>query len=423
MVDPDLQAVFVALQADGDPAHALLCVGGCVRDVLMDRPVVDVDLATIHPPDVTLARLNAAGIDVLEIGIEHGTVVARFEQKLFQITTLRVDVETDGRHATVAYTDDWAADASRRDFTINALYADLDGHVFDPLGGMADVEGRRVRFIGDANARIEEDALRILRFFRFHAQFDSAAFDPDGLAACRAHFDMFANLSGERIRDELFKILLSPATGWMLNHMEYLDFFLELFPADERPELAFSLAFIGARERALDEADPLRRLAMLLPDPEGAASAAARLHLSNAATARLTTMASIPPGMTPKLYPHTRKLRLYDLGADAWRDAVILSWARAEARAAEFAEVDVADDSDWLELLRFPETWSPPIFPLQGADVLAFGVPQGPEIGRHLAAVENWWMIRDFKPDHSACVAKLKRRLLWVGLRRRVGLG
>ena len=127
--------------------------------------------------------------------------------------------------------------------------------------------------------------------------------------------------------------------------------------------------------------------------------------------------------MTPKLYPHTRKLRLYDLGADAWRDAVILSWARAEARAAEFAEVDVADDSDWLELLRFPETWSPPIFPLQGADVLAFGVPQGPEIGRHLAAVENWWMIRDFKPDHSACVAKLKRRLLWVGLRRRVGLG
>ena len=145
MADPDLQAVFAALQGDGDPVPSVLCVGGCVRDVLMDRPVVDVDLATIHPPDITMARLAAAGIDVLEIGIEHGTVVARFGHKLFQITTLRVDVETDGRHAQVAYTDDWTADASRRDFTMNALYADLDGNVFDPLGGMADVEARRVR--------------------------------------------------------------------------------------------------------------------------------------------------------------------------------------------------------------------------------------------------------------------------------------
>lgn len=423
MADRDLHAVFAALQGAGDPVPAILCVGGCVRDALMDRPVVDVDLATVHPPDVTLARLTAAGIAVLEIGIEHGTVVARFGHKLFQITTLRVDVETYGRHARVAYTDDWAADASRRDFTMNALYADLDGNVYDPLGGADDIAARRVRFIGNADERIQEDALRILRFFRFHAQFDSAAFDSDGLAACRAHFDMLANLSGERIRDELFKILLSPATGWMLDHMEYLDFFLELFPADEKPELAYSLAFIGARERALDEADPLRRLAMLLPDREGAVSAAARLHLSNADTARLTAMASIPPGMTPKLYPHTRKLRLYDLGADAWRDAVILSWARAEARAAEFAEADVAEDSDWLELLRFPETWPVPVFPLLGADVLACGVPQGPEIGRHLAAVENWWMIRDFKPDHAACVARLRRRLRWAGFWKRLGLG
>ena len=149
MADRDLHAVFAALQGASDPAPSVLCVGGCVRDALMDRPVVDVDLATVHPPDVTLARLKAAGIGVLGIGIEHGTVVARFGHKLFQITTLRVDVETDGRHARVAYTNDWETDASRRDFTMNALYTDLDGNVYDPLGGADDIAARRVRFIGD----------------------------------------------------------------------------------------------------------------------------------------------------------------------------------------------------------------------------------------------------------------------------------
>lgn len=424
MADRDLHAVFAALQGAGDPVPAVLCVGGCVRDALMGRPVVDVDLATIHPPDITLARLKAAGIDVLEIGIEHGTVVARFGHKLFQITTLRVDVETDGRHAKVAYTDDWTADASRRDFTMNALYGDLDGNVFDPLDGMADVDARRVRFIGDPDARIEEDALRILRFFRFHAQFNSLSYDAQGLAACRARFELLARLSSERIRDELFKILLAPATDRLLNEIEFLDLFLELFPAEEKPELAFSLAFIAARENALAMPDPLRRLAMLLPDPEGAAAAAARLRLSNADAARLNAMAAIPPGLTPKLYPHTRKLRLYALGPDAWRDAVILSWAQAEARAAEFPDHgEVPPEADWLDLLRFPETWAVPVFPLQGADVIAAGVAQGPEVGRHLAAVENWWMIRDFRPDHAACVARLRRRLRWVGFWRRLGLG
>lgn len=432
MADPDLRAVFAALQGAGDPVPAVLCVGGCVRDVLMDRPVVDVDLATIHPPDVTLARLAAAGIDALEIGIEHGTVIARFGQKMFQITTLRMDVETDGRHATVAYTDDWAADASRRDFTMNALYADLDGNVYDPLGGADDIAERRVRFIGDANDRIEEDALRILRFFRFHAQFDLPAFDAEGLAACRAQFDLLANLSGERIREELFKILLAPADGRILNGPAFRDLFEALFPVDAT---RLYLAFVATREDALGMPDPLRRLSVLVPDPASAVAAADRLRLSNDDAARLTALAVIPPGMTPKLYPHTRKLRLYALGPDLWRDAVILSWARAEAVVAlkdwanegslarRPSDGQVLPDADWLELLNFPEAWPVPKFPLQGSDVLAFGVPQGPEIGRHLAAVENWWMIRDFKPDHAACVARLRRRLRWAGFWKRLGLG
>ena len=421
MADRDLRAIFAALQASGDPEPALLCVGGCGRDALMDRPVVDVDLATVHPPHIVTARLAAAGINLLQIGIAHGTVVARFGRKLFQITTLRVDVETDGRHATVAYTDDWTADASRRDFTINALYADLDGNLFDPLGGIPDVQAPQVRFIGDPKARIEEDALRILRFFRFHAQFDLPALDAPGLAACRQQLDQLLNLTGERVREELFKILMTPATGWMRKHIEYIDLFQALFPAETRPEVGFTLPFIVAREDALDMRDPLRRLAMLTPDPDVAAAAATRLNLSKAEGARLKSMAASPPGMTPKLYPHTRKLRLYALGVEAWQDAVILSWARAESAAAECSDFEVSPEVDWLELLRFPEVWPVPAFPLKGSDVRALGVVEGPDIGRHLAAVENWWMIRDFRPDHAACVAKLKWRMHWRGLRRLFG--
>ncbi len=427
MVDRDLQAVFAVLQAEGDPVPAILCVGGCVRDVLMDRPVVDVDLATIHPPDVTLARLKAADIDVLEIGIEHGTVVARFGGKLFQITTLRVDVETDGRHATVAYTDDWAADASRRDFTMNALYADLDGNVFDPLGGMPDMEARRVRFIGDASARIEEDALRILRFFRFHAQFDSSAFDPDGLAACHSHFGMLENLSGERIRDDLFKILLAPATGWMLSNIDYVELFEVVLPQANQVDHAYGLSFLADFENEYASPDPLRRLGVLIGNDGDVAALAGRLRLSNKEVSRLEKMVAIPPGMTPKLRPHTRKLRLYALGADAWRDAVLLSWSQEKHHWLDASDDGIvnetAPDDAWVTLLRFPDLWPVPTFPLQGSDVLALGVSQGPEVGQHLAAVENWWMIRDFKPDRAACTAKLRRRLWWVGLRRRVGLG
>jgi tRNA nucleotidyltransferase/poly(A) polymerase len=198
MSDPDAASVFAALQDEQDPRPAVLFVGGCVRDALMRRAVGDLDMATIHPPDIVMARLQAAGIDFLEIGIEHGTVVARFGAKQFQITTLRVDVETDGRHATVAYTDDWTEDASRRDFTFNALYADREGRIFDPLDGLSDLQARQVRFIGEPSDRIAEDALRILRFFRFYAQIEGAKLDPDRLEACSIHAGGYRELVGRK---------------------------------------------------------------------------------------------------------------------------------------------------------------------------------------------------------------------------------
>lgn len=403
MADPDLRAVFAALQAAGDPAPALLCVGGCVRDALMGRPVVDVDLATIHPPDVTLARLAAAGIDVLKIGIEHGTVVARFGQKMFQITTLRVDVETDGRHATVAYTDDWATDASRRDFTMNALYADLEGNVYDPLGGADDVAERRVRFIGDANARIEEDALRILRFFRFHAQIEEGQIDPAGLAACRARADHLAGLSGERIREELLKLLAAadPATTWqMLLDARILEAVLPMLTRRDR------LGGLVTVEGVFGAADPLRRLAALVGVETGDA-VAARIKLSNRDRDRLSGMIARGTDLDPEFPDRDRKARLYEIGPEAWRDAVLLNWAAELADGQTGAR---ARAEAWRALAAFPATWSAPDLPIRGADVVAAGVPEGPEVSRLLKDVEDWWIEGGFEADRGACLKELARR-------------
>ena len=405
MADHDLQAVVVALQGEGDPVPSVLCVGGCVRDALMDRPVVDVDLATIHPPDITQARLKAAGIDVLEIGIEHGTVVARFGHKLFQITTLRVDVETDGRHARVAYTDDWAADASRRDFTMNALYADLDGNVFDPLGGAVDIAARRVRFIGDAHERIKEDALRILRFFRFHAQIEDGEIDADGLSACRDSAGALETLSGERVREELFKLLSAadPAATWkMLLDAQILK--------TEMPTLTRNdqLAGLVTVEGVVAAADPLRRLAALMEGGTSADTIAARLRLSNRDGARLRELKTGAADINPDLPHDAWKTRLYVNGTDRWRDVVLLNWAEelADGRTGDRPRVD-----GWRALVAFPDTWPIPTIPIRGADVLAAGVPEGPEVSRFLKDVEGWWVEGDFTADRGACLAELARRI------------
>lgn len=404
MADRDLHAVFAALQGDGDPVPSILCVGGCVRDALMGRSVVDVDLATIHPPDNTLARLAAADIAVLEIGIEHGTVVARFGSALFQITTLRVDVETDGRHARVAYTDDWTADASRRDFTMNALYADLDGNVFDPLGGGGDVAARRVRFIGDAHERIQEDALRILRFFRFHAQIEDGEIDPEGLAACRALAGELAGLSGERVRAELFKLLAAadPAATWkMLLDARILD--TEL-PALTRCDLLAGLVTV---EGAVAAADPLRRLASLMDVGASPGDIAARLRLSNRQRQRLQALTARAEDINPDLPRGAWRTRLYEVGADGWRDCAVLNWAGeiADGRTGDRRRVET-----WHALVALPDAAPVPDFPVRGADVIAAGVAEGPEISRLLKEVEAWWVAGNFIADRDACLAELARR-------------
>jgi poly(A) polymerase len=458
MTDADTRAVMGALAAPDLEGPAALFVGGCVRDTLIGRDVVDIDIATAHPPDEVVRRLEAAGIGYHTIGIDHGTVAARGEGRLLEITTLRVDVETHGRHATVAYTDDWAVDAARRDFTINALYMDMDGRVFDPLGGMADVDARRVRFIGDASERIHEDALRILRFYRFHAQLDLRDLDPKGLAACQENAALLDNLSGERIRNELFKMLLSPGANWMLEGEAFPELFDWLFP--ELPNLRGShgLFAVSYNEMNCGNTDALRRLVSLIEAfpfrdvsdlPQWKADAeriAARLRLSGQQARRLITMLERPRDLKPRwpvekrptldhasvLLPVPFRLsllgrlrrekkvdrsylpELYRLEDQAWCDAVMLNWSDQDARIDDAARTNALArfhfPQDWQDLLDLPKRLPRPVFPLQGKDVLDLGVPQGPEISRSLGEVEKWWIDGGFVADRKACLAELKHR-------------
>jgi poly(A) polymerase len=336
-----------------------------------------------------MERLGQAGIATVPTGLDHGTVTVALPDRTIEITTLRRDVETDGRHAKVAMIDDWDEDAKRRDFTINALYLDPAGDLFDPTGGRADLRVGRVRFIGNPETRIEEDALRILRFYRFFAHFGKGAADSAGRTACRRLALFVANLSAERIRGELLKLLRAKDPVPALRIMAEDGVLAAILPETARLDRLARLVAIEP------EPDPLRRLAALVAvDRTGAAALAKRLRLSNEQRARLETLAA-PPWPIDLAGDEARQRRaLYHLGPALYRDLVLLSGdaARAPRLLKQASRLDV------------------PVLPVKGGDVAALGVPAGPEIGRRLAAVETWWEEAGFAPDRDACLAELQRR-------------
>jgi len=377
---PATRRLVAALTAAGGDVRF---VGGAVRDALLGRPVGDVDAATPLAPETVLARLRAAGIEALPTGLKHGTVTALVDGHPFEVTTLRHDVETFGRHAAVAFTDDWAADAARRDLTINALYCDPDGTLYDPVGGLADIEAGRVRFVGDPARRIAEDYLRILRFFRFQAWYGRMPPERRALAACRAGAAGIDRLSGERLRQEMLRLLAAPAPLAVLRTMQRLGVLQRVLG---QPVRTGGLARLLRAEAAFGTADPARRLAALLPrDGATATAVAGRLRLSRAEADRLRGLL----GPRPRIVADARALRrqLHRDGRLRTVDFALLA-GRADAAAA-------ARD---LAL---------PPFPLAGADVLALGVAPGPRVGALLAAVEGWWAARDFRPGREACLARL----------------
>jgi poly(A) polymerase len=379
---------------DALSARRALCrfVGGCVRDGLLGRPVQDVDIATPEPPETVLALLERAGIRAVPTGLEHGTVTAVTPARHYEITTLRRDVQTFGRHAEVAFTEDWAADAARRDFTINALYADRDGTVHDFVGGLPDLDAGRVRFIGDPMARIHEDYLRILRFFRFSAWYGRGPLDPAGLSAVTAEREGLRRLSGERVRVELLRLLAAPDPAPVLAAMRASGVLDVILPEADGLD---PLAALIAREQARGLADPLRRLAALLrPDLEREAlrALAARLRLSNAERERLCAMMGLPREALGDGGDAAIRRAIYRFGADLVRDLALLRGAPDLALA-----------------LHLVAEWHPPPFPIGGADIMAAGVPQGPAVGEVLRALEEWWLAQDFAPDRDALLERLNR--------------
>lgn len=345
-------------------------VGGSVRDTLLGLPVSDLDLATPLAPERVIALLEAEGIRAVPTGIDHGTITAVLASGPVEVTTLRRDVSTDGRRATVAFTDDWREDAARRDFTMNALYADpRTGEIFDYFGGLADLAARHVRFIGDPLQRIAEDHLRILRFFRFLARFGDVP-DPAGLGACTARAKDLMALSRERIADELLKLLVASDAVRVVRLMIEHGIFVPVLPEISSAE---RLAHLAAREAAADIAPhALRRLAALLPpDPAIAEQVGARLKLSNAQRKRLA-VAVLPLDLAPHALA-------YRAGAESALDRLLLS------------DLPIAD---WVEV----RDWHPPRLPLTGGAIVARGVKAGPEVARLMRQVEEQWIAEGF-PD------------------------
>ena len=392
MTRPATRAVIAAL-ADG--GRRVMFVGGCVRDAVLGRAIKDIDIATPDPPDRVTALLVAAGIKAVPTGIDHGTVTAVTRGRHFEITTLRRDVETYGRRAKVAFTDDWAADAARRDFTMNALYLAPDGALYDPTGGLADLKAGRVRFIGTAAGRIAEDYLRILRFFRFTAWYGKTPPLAADLAACRRLAPRMDRLAAERIAGELLKLLAAPAPAAIVRQMAGSGVLAVALPqADDFDRLELLCRIDRTMPAA---ARPLRRLAALLADrADVGVEVAGRLRLSNAERDRLVAALATPDVAVEAPIGRLKALA-YRAGTPAVVDRLLLVHASAPAAARARLKTQLA-------ALR---RWRRPVFPIKGGDLLARGIARGPEVGRLMRVLEDWWIENDFKSDRSALLSRL----------------
>src|SRR6266545_3195588 len=388
-----LARLLAVLDNEGEEARV---VGGAVRNALLGEPLGDVDIATTALPQEIIRRVEAAGLKAVPTGIEHGTITVVADGHPYEVTTLREDIETYGRHAKVAFGRDWRRDAERRDFTMNALYLARDGTIHDFVGGLADIERRRVRFIGDPARRIAEDYLRILRFFRFHAAYGPPE-PPDaaGLHACIIARAGLETLSRERVRTEMLKLLLArhavPALA-VMTETGLLEMVLGGVP------LLASLSNLIKLEAALGLApDAVRRLGALgVIVTEDAERLRDRLRLANSEYDRLDSMAKLWWRLAAGTAEQDARALLYRLGPEKYVDRVLLAWSRAPEGIA---------DARWHALATLPSRWTAPVFPLKAADFMARGVAKGPALGAALRAAEEAWIAADFPLDSASLSA------------------
>ena len=376
--DPRLQRLLAVLAETGGEGRV---AGGAVRNALLGEPITDIDIATTLTPQQVMLSCRAKGFAVHPTGLDHGTVTVVVERAAFEVTSLREDVTTDGRHAQVSFTSDWVTDAFRRDFTLNSLYCDATGKIYDYTNGYRDLLAKRIIFVGDAAARIREDYLRILRFFRFHARFGEGAPDERGLAACVVLKAGLAELSAERIRQELLKLLAAPGAIATLEIMAESGILGELLPCTDQ------FAVIGRLPR-----DGILRLALLAAEPE---NIKATLRLANEEAERIVAALNMPD-VSPDMSEHDQRVTLYRHGAQAWEDGVHISWALSG---------DALSDPRWVALRDLPERWATPRLPVTGQDLVGLGIPPGPMMGRMLRRLEQHWLDDDFTPTRRDLLA------------------
>ncbi len=380
--------VLTLLNSGGEEARV---AGGAVRNALLGFPIGDIDIATTALPEEVIRRAKLAHIKAVPTGVEHGTVTLVIDGQPFEVTTLREDIETFGRKAKVAFGRDWTRDAMRRDFTINGLTVTPDGTVYDEVGGRADIAARRVRFIGEPSQRIAEDSLRILRFFRIHAAYGEGAPDRAGYEACIAGRDGLAELSAERIRTEMLKLMVAKGAAEALVAMDDAGLLLRL-TAGVVYHGAFANMIVAEQQMGLAPDAILRLGALAVAVTEDAKRLSQRWRLSNAETKRLDSMGHRwwrAAGMDEAI----AQRRLYRLGAARYRDRMMLAWARAGR--------DV-NAPQWHDLTALPERWTPPAFPLKAADFIARGIAEGPALGHILTLAEDAWLALQFPLDSAA---------------------
>lgn len=385
---PGLARVLAALDGEGEEARI---VGGAVRDWLIGRGVrSDIDIATTATPEEVTRRAGAAGLKAVPTGVEHGTVTLVAAGEPYEVTTLREDVETDGRRARVVFGRNWAHDAERRDFTMNALYLTRTGELIDPVGGEADARAGRVRFIGDADVRIREDYLRILRLFRFHAAYGKGGLDEEALAAAVRNREGLDRLSRERVRAETMKLLVAPRAAETLEQMDAADL---LEPVLGRTGDVTAFGRLVEVEAALGMApDAVRRLGALAVREDADAEALREgLRLSNAEATRLAALAG--PAPTPGMCEKGQKAFLYRMGREAFQDRALIAFARSGASL---------EDEGWRALASLAGGWPIPVFPLKAADFIARGLQPGPALGAALKRAEEAWIEAGFPMDSGA---------------------
>ena len=412
LMAPGLQKLLAALSDGGEEARV---AGGAVRNALLGEAAGDIDVATTTVPDETIARARKAGFKTVPTGYEHGTVTVIADGVAYEVTTLRADIETDGRRAKVSFGRDWKADAERRDFTMNALYAHAGGEVVDLVGGVADIESRTLRFIGDPEARIREDFLRILRFFRFFAFYGSGRPDAEGLKACARLKEGVDGLSAERVWAETKKLLAARDPSRALLWMRQSGVLTRVVPESEKWGIDAVHGLVAAERDLGWPADALMRLAAIIPpDAARVGALAQRLKLSNAERDRLLAWAATP-ALKPTMNESELARMAYRAGREGFDDRLRLSLASARARA-QADDQALVEAGGWYRLKNFLDGWQAPRFPLTGADLIALGVPAGPKMGNLLRDLEEMWVDGDFAMNRDALLAKAKGlKALYVG--------